>query len=119
MEHPIKRLLLLLISLGYKGMFTVADSLHSSNSLAVLAMFSNSSSTVSPSLIFAKRVKSGFIIFSCCTFFRLSSLFDDYPVLLTSSSEYREHLPILVNASWLFSIFRLPIIHSVCPPNSA
>ena len=50
-------------------MFIVADSLHSSNSLAVLAMFSNSSSTVSPSLIFAKRVKSGFIIFSCYTFF--------------------------------------------------
>ena len=58
-----------LIRLGYKGMFIVADGLHSSNSLAVLAMFSNSSSTVSLSLIFAKRVKSGFIIFSCYTFF--------------------------------------------------
>ena len=89
------------ISLEYKGIFIVAGSLHSSNSLAVLAIFSNSSSTVSPGLIFAKRVKSGFIIFSCCTFFRLSSLFDDYPVLLTSFSEYRKHLPNLVNASWL------------------
>ena len=37
-------------------------------------------------------------------FFRLSSLLDDYPVLLTSSSEYRKHLPNLVNASWLWRI---------------
>ena len=36
-------------------------------------------------------------LFLAVQFFRLSSLFDDYPVLLTLSSEYRKHLPNLVN----------------------